>query len=235
MRVALQLGVGAIFTALLLVVPALHAVRWLGVHIDAVAWALIALPFVVLLAQSARGPAWVGLFAWPVAHLPALIAVPALSDRALYAGVSGFVALAAVALLGVAWFLALLWPRARAAARPPAAPRRAGPHPLVLLAHLLSLGVFGAFASAAMGSPEVDVVSANLTLLLGGVVAFAVAGRSVASSLGDVVLEPAAAARYRARLHVRRRVSRRSIALTALGVAASASLLAVWYLTGGLP
>ncbi|MCA9514442.1 MAG: hypothetical protein KC635_05830 [Myxococcales bacterium] len=232
MRVALQLGVGAIFTTLLLVVPALHAVSWLGVHLDAVAWALVALPFAVLLAAAGRGPLWAGLFAWPVAHLPALVAVPALSDRSLYTGLSGFVALAAVALLGVAWFLSLLWPSGRAALRPPGAPRRPGPHALVLLAHALSVGVFGAFALAATRSPDTDVVSANLILVIGVVVAFVVAGRWVAADLGGVVLEPASAARYRARLLVRRRVSRRSTALTAVAVVVSVLLLVLWYLSG---
>ena len=96
-------GIGVVFTALLLVVPATHLATWTGAGIDPTLAALAGAPLLVLFAGLARPSAGLLVFGFPAAHLPALLYQPQLTLELVETGISGVLALCAVAVVGAAW------------------------------------------------------------------------------------------------------------------------------------
>lgn len=236
MRTALLILVGGLFTALLLVLPATHAARWLGAPLDALAWVTVALPFLVLPSAAGRRHDWITLWAWPAAHLPALTITPQLNSPTLYAGPRGLWALLAVAVAGAAYLVVALWPtRPPPAGDPPALRRGPFAHPLPALAILLAFGVELAFVHAAIASHDVLPVAANLTLVVGATIACWVALRAIGTDLAAVVFDPVARRRHHARLLHARSPSRRHRVVTFTLAAALLGLVALWYLLQGPP
>jgi len=240
MRATLLAAIGAVFTGLLLVLPASWGARWLGLPVDGLGWAAIALPFLVLPFAVRGARPWVGLWGWPAAHLPALVLIRGLTDRDVHEGSGGLWALVAVAFAGAAWFLVFLWPpRVGAAAAPapgtrsPAAfPPRRRLHPLSVVAFVLVMAITLAFHQAAFGDRDVEPLAANVTLLVGALVAWYAGVRAIGGQLADVVLDPQARRRYRAALVVPRRPTRANTALTLVFAAGMLLLVLAWYLIG---
>jgi len=252
MRTALLLAMGAVFSGLLLLVPALHAATRLGTPPAGATWALILLPLALLpFVPGARAP-WVGLFAWPCAHLPALVAVPSLTDAVVYGGPAGLWGLTAVAAAGTAWYVVLLWPARPLPRRGEEAPsaRRAPPthppkppptqpptqpttHPVVLLAAAMALGCFAALAQGVLRSPLPPPTTANVGLLFGVLLAWLAAGHLIAGRLADVVLSPRQRQRFLHELLTVRRGSRRAALLATAAALITLTLALIWYLTEG--
>ncbi len=234
MRFALSVVVGLVFTSLLLVLPATHGGRWLGLTIDSLDRALIAFPFFVLVVAALRPRPWLTLWGFPAAHLPALVVEPGLTSGAVF-GESGPVwAALALGVSATGWFLLQLWP-------PRPAERRASDgsrwdaagvigHPLSLLALALALAIFGAFGAAAFSRPGVDPVAGSATVLVGAVVVWVVVAHYVAGDLGDVVVSERKRRRARARLLLGARASSRRtwVFLVVAGLAVVVAVL--WYL-----
>lgn len=235
MRATLLAAIGAVFTGLLLVLPASWGARWLGLPIDGVGWATIALPYLVLPFAIRGTRPWIALWGWPASHLPALVALRSLTDRAVHEGSGGLWALLAVAATGTAWFLVCLWPPRRAPEPDanddaPAFPVSRRVHPLSAATLVIVVAITAAFHQAVFGDRDVEPLAANVTLLVGAVAAWYAGVRAFGGKLADVLLDPSARRRYRASLVLQRRPSRGSL-LLAVGLAAVAVLVVLaWYL-----
>ncbi|TNF30800.1 MAG: hypothetical protein EP329_13310 [Deltaproteobacteria bacterium] len=235
MRATLLAAIGAVFTGLLLVLPASWGARWLGLPVDGLGWTLIALPYLVLPFAVRGTRPWVTLWAWPASHLPALVSLRGVTDRAVHEGSGGLWALLAVAVAGTAWFLVYLWPpRPVPDAAPPADapdfPAAGRVHPLSAATLVVVVAITAAFYRAAFGERDVEPLAANVTLLVGAVAAWYAGVRAIGVKLAEVVLDPHARRRYRASLVLQRRPTRGSL-LLALGLAAAAVLVVLaWYL-----
>lgn len=234
-RATLLAAIGALFTGLLLVLPASWGTRWLGLSISGLGWAAIALPFLVLPFAVRGTRPWVTLWAWPASHLPALVVTRSLTDRAVHEGSGGLWALLAVATAGAAWFLVYLWPPRVPAPGPahgpsPTFPVRRRVHPLSAAALGLVVAITAAFYQAAFAGGDVEPLAANVTLLVGALAAWYAGVRAVGVKLADVVLEPQARRRYRAALVLQRRPTRASTLLAVTLATAAVLLVLAWYL-----
>ncbi|MFT7582232.1 MAG: hypothetical protein ACI9MR_003914 [Myxococcota bacterium] len=230
MRTLLLLATGAIMTVLLLLAPAIHAEQWLQQPLDGPSWVLMVLPILALMATMVWPRPWLLYWGFPCAHLPALLAVPQLTHPVIYTGRGGIWAIAGVAVAGLAWFAVASWPERTNVTRPDTPLPRTGsrgPHPVVALAWILVVAIMAAFTHAAFASPTIDPVTANVTLVLGTLACWYGVGRLVVGDLADTVLSPAEQRRYRSRLTLQRRPSRRRLIVTAALVVTALTLLLI--------
>ena len=107
MRPLVILCVGLVFTGLVIGVPlslglASGALKGPGM------WLLYGLPLVALLVCMWTRHPWVGVWVFPVSHLPALLMDTQLTGARMYEGPAGVVRLTVVALVGWMWFVAFL-------------------------------------------------------------------------------------------------------------------------------
>lgn len=220
------LGVGALHTSLLVVLPAFHVTAWTGAALPTGSAALISLPFLALVAAAMHPARWLSLGVYPVAHLPALVAVPALTGPIVYDGPLGLAALAAVAALAAA-FVALA---VRPLPAPPRSPQGLRDHALPISATAVSLLIFAAFLSPIIGadSPP-DPVAAQLAL----VVATAVAGwfgvRTARGDIADLWLDPRARETWLGVVLAERRASTPSLLLSLLAAVLLGSIIIAIY------
>jgi hypothetical protein len=193
MRLVLTIAVGAAFTALLLGLPAAHAIRWSRLPVDA--WLLVglALPWFALMAcLVGRHPAWPTL-GFPVSHLPLVMAVPELTDARIYGGLRGLLAVGAIAGVGVAWLAVTLGSPA-GGSRPKSG--SVWPHPFGTGALFLAIGIFGAFAAPTFESGIADRWGAVVSLVVGLIAVWYAVGHLYVGRLGQVVFDRHARARY---------------------------------------
>ena len=190
MRAILMLGIGATFTTLAVVLPAIHASGSTGMRPETLA--LLSLAVAALVGAVLYPAPWLVFFGYPAAHLPALVGVePAITGPGIYSGTTGAFALVVVASVGAAWLsVALLMPASRSEAD--TRPNKSSKRQRALLPSLtlvLALAVFAAFAASALGRPGVEPLAANITLIVGLVAVWFGVGRWVVGRLGDVLLD----------------------------------------------
>ncbi len=235
MRALLLLGIGATFTALLLLVPAMHTASWAGMSWSAGTTAVLTLPAVVLLIAVIHPEPWLTLCAFPVAHLPAVALEPSLTGRLVYSGEAGLLALIAVAAVGCAWFVVALG--LRSGGTPPALPKREPPEGppeagtlLAPVALLLSLAYFAAFAAAALGSKDGDPLAASVTLIASVAVIWYAVGQVLVGRLAPLLYDASARRRAMGSLYVEQ--PRKPLAIWGLAVlvGVALSVILVWYL-----
>lgn len=240
-------GVGVVFTALLLVVPATHLATWTGAGLDPTLATLIAVPVLLLLAGLTRPHPGLLLFGFPVSHLPALVYEPQLTLELVKTGVPGVLALAALTAVGAAWVVVSLRVASPVSARaappePTGAARRVAPSARLLtrLVLLMSLLVYGAFAAAALSRPDAEPLAANIALLVGVAAAWYGVGRVILGHLGDLLYEPKKSGSLGEvgrgivmRVLIVRRPSGAELWGTAILVGLAAAVALVWYLLYG--
>lgn len=220
------LGVGALHTALLVLLPAFHVTAWTGTPLPTGSAALIALPFLALVAAALHPQRWLSLGVYPVTHLPALVAVPALTGPIVYDGVLGLAAVAAVAALA-ATFVAL-------AVRPlPAAPRRPQrlrEHALPLGATTVSLLIFAAFLAPILSAAAPpDPLAAQLALVAGTAVAGWFGVRTARGDIADLWLDPRARETWLGVVLAERRASTPSLLLSLVAAVLLGSIILAIY------
>ncbi|MCB9729623.1 MAG: hypothetical protein H6744_04960 [Deltaproteobacteria bacterium] len=186
------IGVGAVHTLLLVVLPALHVSTWTGTPLPGAAPPLMALPFIALVAAAFHPRRWLTLGIYPLAHLPVLVVVPELTGRLVYEGPLGLAALAAVALVAAAFTAVAV----RMAEPPPATPRarwRLRDLALPLTATATALLLFGVFlAPVLLEGPHRDPAAAQLVLLIATAVAGWFGVRVARGDIADLWLDPRA-------------------------------------------
>lgn len=212
MRALLLLATGLGFTALLVVLPALHVAAWSGHGTSTVALVFAALPLVALTATVFRSEPWATVGLYPASHLPVLVIEPELTGPLVYSGLGGLLALGAVVALGVLWFSFAL-SEARSAARRPQKPHAAHePVPgavLPWLAALVAGSLIVAMLVPVLGSRAGEEWGAGQLASLGGTAAgLWIAGRWIVGELGDVWFDQRARHRWLASAVIDRRPSR---------------------------
>lgn len=186
---------------------------------------LIALPLLALAGAAFSEARWLRLFVYPVSHLPALVLIDEIAGPRVYGGADGLRALTAITVVAAAWTMLATrgLPRRRAGGRSP------GGRVLPVVTAIYGVGVFGAFASAALQDRDGDPFAACVTLLVGLGATWHAAGRLVALRLGDVIVRPEARELVLAGLRFVEAPSRGEL-FGALAVAAIALAVAlVWY------
>lgn len=144
------------FTILAFGPPLFH----FGVPLRPLELALAALPLVALVVHHVRPAPWLGLFVFPCAHLPLLLARPELCGPEVYGGLRGLIALLLLTLTFVI-FLATT-------SRPPRSLTSLRTLPLTPLA--FALAPVSALTLAVLTTEEA-AESASLAVLLGPLVA----------------------------------------------------------------
>ncbi len=185
----LLIGIGATFTSLVLFAPVLVMERWADLSVSTTNAMLLALPVLVLLAMTAFRSEMMIYWLFPVSHLPALVVEERLTSSEFYSGWSGVLAVAAVALVGVAYVLAASW-----RSRPPAR-RRPAKMPMRLRVLnigtlVLALAVFWAFASPVVIGSAADPLSGSLSVVVGCTVIWVIVGGPVWTGLASPWLDP---------------------------------------------
>ncbi len=226
----LRTSVGAMVTLVLLIFPALFASGWRRAALSGWDLAMIALPFGVLALSLVSRSRWLSLLVFPLAHVPAMVALPALGNGSAH-GASRPLALAVAFAVLVAWFV--LSTRATSeASSPDDTTRFVERHPLFVGTGLLSLAILAALVVGALRLPqEVAPGSLNIVLVTATVSIWFLIGGVLLPRLGRVMLEPREVGRARTALWLRRRPPGR-MALVAVVAAGIAILLAMfWYAT----
>lgn len=220
------LGVGALHTSLLVLLPALHVTAWTGAPLPTGGAALIGLPFLALVAAALHPERWLSLGVYPLAHLPALLAVPALTGPLVYGGALGLAALAAVAALAAAFVALAIRPLPAS----PRGPQRLRDHALPLGATAASLLIFAAFLAPILSaeSPP-DPVAAQLVVVLGTAVAGWFGVRAARGDIADLWLDPRARETWLGVVLAERRASTPSLLLSLLAAVLLGSIILAIY------
>jgi hypothetical protein len=221
------LGVGAAHTTLLLLLPALHVATWTGVALTPLTIALVALPYLALAAAALHPAPWLTLGAYPLAHLPALIALPALTGPLVYEGALGLCALTAVAAVALT-FAALALRRPATPTPPPRWHLR--DHALPLAATASALLILAAFLAPILTTPApVDAPAAQLSILTGTAIAAWFGIRTARGDIADLWLAPRARETWLSVVLAERRASTPSLMLSLLAALLLGSIILAIY------
>lgn len=208
---------GLVFTTLCIGLPMLH----LRLHPGGATLLLLALPPAVLVVMlfAPRLPA-LSHFAFPLAHLPALLAYPELTGPRVYAGATGLVAFLAVVASAAAYLVATT-PRLPAS--------RARPELLVTIGAALALAPLLALAAPALAADT--ATWASLTCLaLGPLIAWWLVARGFVQQVALPAVDPALRTRAFYTLRERIRPRPMTFLFAAIMSALALGLLAFWYL-----
>ncbi len=243
-RTVPMLVVGATFTGLLLVLPAVYSASWTGDRLSDLSVALVALPFAVLLLTVLRPLPALTHFGYFAAHLPALALEPGFTGSDVYSGPRGLFAVVVVGLIGLAWVWVCRW-----SAKAPPEPSEGSSAPatsdastgstlpaparwLGAAAGGMGVAVYAAFAVPAVGNGagSVEPLPASIALLVGVVVAWYVAAVQIVNAIGDVALDGRARRRVLASLFVERRRTKADIWTSVIWLVGALVAALLWYL-----
>ncbi len=208
---------GLVFTMLCVGLPMLH----LHLRPGGATLLFLALPPGVLLVMllAPRLPA-LSHFAFPLAHLPVLLAHPELTGPRVYAGPAGLVAFLAVVGAGTAYLVA---------STPRLAASRARPELLVVLGAVLAQAPLLALAVPALAS-DTAPWAALTCLAIGPVIAWWLVARGFVQQVALPAIDPAARTRAFYTLRDRIRPRPMTFVFAAIAAALTLGLIAFWYL-----
>ena len=208
---------GLVFTTLSIALPMLH----LRVQPSGITLLFLALPPAVLVVMllAPRSPA-LSHFAFPLAHLPMMLAHPELTGPRVYAGATGLVAFLAVVGAGAAYLVATT---------PRLTTSRARPELLVTLGALLALAPLLALAGPALAADTAPWASLTC-LALGPLIAWWLVARGFVQQVALPAVDPALRARAFYLLRARVRPRPMTFVFAAIMSALALALLAFWYL-----
>jgi len=208
---------GLVFTTLCIALPMLH------LHLRPTGGALLLLlipPAVLVVMLLAPRLSALSHFAFPLAHLPILLAYPELTGPRVYGGATGLVAFLAVVAAGAAYLVATT-PRLVAS--------RARPEWLVVIGTLLALAPSIALTAPALVADTAPWASLTC-LALAPLIAWWLVARGFLQHVALPAVDPATRTRAFYTLRERIRPRPATFVLAALASALTLGLLAFWYL-----
>lgn len=208
---------GLVFTMLALGLPLLH----LRSSPSGLQVALIALPIAVLVTVLlVPGRAALSHFAFPLAHVPLMAALPELTGDRIYGGASGLLAFVAVVCAGAAYLVA---------ATPRLVTRRVRPELIAVVGLVVALAVLVAFVFGVHGAKNAPW-PALTGLVIGPLVAWWLVAHGLARHVALPTLDRAVRTRDLYALRERSRPRLTTFVLAAVLAVVALALLAFFYL-----